>query len=736
MNGLRSWRLWVCAVSFGMALGGIAAAAEPAADPLDWAHWRGPEMNGISREKGLPDNWSPEGENLIWKSEKLATRSTPIIMRGRLYTICRSNPETTKEGEKVVCADANTGEILWESVHNVFLTDAPAERVGWSSVVGDPATGNVFAHGICGVLKALDGKTGKILWEHSLSEEYGILSTYGGRTNFPTVFEDLVIVSGVMTGWGEYAVPAHRVVAFDKKTGQAVWIASTRLRPPDTTYSTPVLANFNGQAALIFGASDGAVHALQPRTGKEIWQYKASIRGLNQTPVVLGNQVWCGHSEEDDDDPKITGSFFCIDGSGKGTLSKPIWSVKEIASGRSAPLVLNDRIYVTTDAATMYIMNAKTGKKIGTQKLGTIMMSSVVYGDGKIYACEQTGRWYILQPTAKGVKVLSKGRLEGEELLGSPVISHGKVYIPSNGAMYCIGVKDHKPEADPIPEGSKETPADADQKVAHVQVIPVEVLLRPKQTQQFLVRAYNANGRYLKTVPATFELKGPGKIDAKGVFTPTQSNHTATMVTAKFEGVTSTARVRTIPPLPWNFNFSDKQVPITWIGMRYRHQPFDLNGEPMIVKISNIPLGMRSQGWFGVTDIHDATIEAEVQALPADDKLPDIGVINQRYALDMMGNDQQLQIRSWTSRLQLRFAKSVPFKWEAKKWYSLKLRAENKDGKAVLKGKAWLKGEKEPEAWTIEAEDATPNTHGSPGLFGQALNARILIDNVKVYAND
>ncbi len=48
----------------------------------------------------------------------------------------------------------------------------------------------------------LDGNTGKTIWEHSMSEEYGMLSTYGGRTNFPVVFEDLVIISGVMnTVW-------------------------------------------------------------------------------------------------------------------------------------------------------------------------------------------------------------------------------------------------------------------------------------------------------------------------------------------------------------------------------------------------------------------------------------------------------------------------------------------------------------------------------------------------------
>lgn len=759
-------------------LSGVCSAAEPAIDPLDWPHWRGPEMNGISREKNLPESWSPDGENLVWKSEKLATRSTPIILRGKLYTITRSKPETTEEGEKVVCADANTGKIIWESIHNVFLTDAPAERVGWSAVVGDPTTGNVFAHGICGVLKCLDGETGKVLWQHSLSEEYGILSTYGGRTNFPTIFEDLVIVSGVMTGWGEYSVPAHRMVAFDKRTGQAIWIHSTRLRPPDTTYSTPILATFNGQKAIVFGASDGAVHALQPRTGKEIWKYDASIRGMNQTPVISGNKVWSGHSEEDADDPKITGSFFCIDGSGKGDLSnkKPIWSVKEVASGRSAPLLFDNRLYVTTDAATMFILDATNGTEVGKQKMGTIMMSSVVFGDGKIYAGEATGRPYIMKPTKNGVKVIHKLRLNEEEMLGSPVISHGKVYFPTNANMYCIGLPNQKPSADPIPTAAAEISTDADLKPAQIQIVPVEVLLKPGQKQQFLVRTFNAAGRYLKSVPVTYEVQdaafveakkaaamqakagdakkstpkkdGPsndkplaaadvGKIDSNGVFTPPSgSAHTAALVIAKYQGLTSTARVRTIPALPWNFDFSNKQVPITWIGVRYRHVPRVVDKNPLIAKITTIPLGTRSQGWFGAPDVHDATIQAEAQALPKEEALPDIGLINQRYTLDLMGNEQQLQLRSWTSRRELRFAKNEPFRWKAKTWYVLKLRAENKDGQAILKGKVWPRGEKEPEKWTIEASDATPNTLGSPGLFGNSLNSEILIDNVKVYANE
>ncbi len=67
-----------------------------------------------------------------------------------------------------------------------------------------------------------------------MSEEFGLLSTYGGRTNFPTLFDDLVIFSGVQTV-GVILRSPHRFIAFDKRTGQSVWLTSTRLRPEDTT---------------------------------------------------------------------------------------------------------------------------------------------------------------------------------------------------------------------------------------------------------------------------------------------------------------------------------------------------------------------------------------------------------------------------------------------------------------------------------------------------------------------
>ena len=337
----------------------------------DWPHWRGPHFNGHSSETGLPESWSPKGENLLWRKEEFATRSSPIVMNDRVYVVCRAFPETTQEGEKTVCIDARTGEKIWESIHNVFLSDAPAERVGWSSVVGDPKTDTVYVLGLGCVFQCLDAKTGKTIWEHSMSEEYGMLSTYGGRTNFPVIFEDLVIVSGVMTGWGDTAVPAHRFVAFNKKTGVAQWLKSTQPKPKDTTYSTPVFTTFKGQAAMVFAAGDGAMYAVQPRTGKQIWMYQASQRGMNSSAVVDENGiVYCGHGEQNASDAKTLGGVFAFDGNVEGKIpeEKLLWKIPKLTLGRSCAVKLNDRVYFVDDGATMVIVDAKSGKQIGQKK--------------------------------------------------------------------------------------------------------------------------------------------------------------------------------------------------------------------------------------------------------------------------------------------------------------------------------------------------------------------------------
>src|SRR5262249_53143907 len=92
-----------------------AVMVSNAARAEDWAHWRGPEQNGVSRDKGLPEKWSPDPEkadnNLIWKAP-YGGRSTPLIMNGRVYLINRCGDLGLHEQERVMCFDAKDGKVL------------------------------------------------------------------------------------------------------------------------------------------------------------------------------------------------------------------------------------------------------------------------------------------------------------------------------------------------------------------------------------------------------------------------------------------------------------------------------------------------------------------------------------------------------------------------------------------------------------------------------------------------
>jgi len=198
----------------------------------DWAEWRGPARDGVSNEKNLPEKWSPAGENLAWKVP-YGGRSAPIVMGDRVYLQNTAGQGETEQ-ERIMCFNADTGKLLWEHRFNIYLSDVPPHRVGWASPVGDPTTGNVYVFGVGGTLLGFN-RDGKVLWERSLGEDFGLLTTHGGRTVSPIIDGDLVIISGVTFQWGQHGRGAHRFMAFDKKTGETMWVSAPGGRPAAST---------------------------------------------------------------------------------------------------------------------------------------------------------------------------------------------------------------------------------------------------------------------------------------------------------------------------------------------------------------------------------------------------------------------------------------------------------------------------------------------------------------------
>ncbi len=756
VHGILVFALVACVASLG---GAPAWAQEPAAaDPMDWPNWRGPEQISASLETGLPDTWNPRGgddSNLLWKRSDLGTRSTPIIMRGKLYALVRDKPGSETEGEKVVCVDAATGEQLWQYRFNVYLTDTPDTRVGWSSVVGDPATGRVYAQGVCGYFCCLEGDSGKVVWDHSLSEEYGMITTYGGRTNVPVVFEDLLLISTVLVGWGdtpEYdnlARPSHRFLAFDKATGELRWLAGTNISPPDTTYSTPTVKVIGGEAQLIFGAADGQVWSFQPRTGKPLWHYPLSMHGLNSSPLVIGDTVYMANGWENMVGT-TKGSVVALDAKLRGDLTgKEKWITYNIPASKSSPIMVDGKIWVVDDGAKLFVLDAATGEQVGAKKaLGSRMAGSPLYADGKVYVATESGQWYILRPKGDGVETVHKLRLNREEINGSPIVSHGRIYLPTSNALYCIARKGAEPSSAPMPEPAEEISLGQDPQPAWVQIAPYDVTLKPGGTHRFTVRLYNSRGQLVRAATqeeAKFRVDGKGKIGPDGTYTaPKNVGHIGALVYCKVGEIEGKARVRIVPPLPWQFNFNEGDIPLSWIGGRVRYIiPEEIDGERAAYKRDELDtprgktkLGTRSAMYMGPADMANYTIQADVRLTEKDGRLPDVvGLINSGYTLGIRPGDKQLSIYSWASH-DYRTSARIDFEPSPNVWYRLKLRVEQQDGKAVCKGKWWLRDQTEPEEWSLQMTDTAPQKSGSPGLFGNTQTTSVYVDNLAVVPND
>ena len=744
------------------------------ADAQNWASWRGPEENGISREKNLVEDWSLEGskkiilkkdddgqleqvvvdgedKNILWKSD-IGGRSTPIILNEQLYINCRTadNPAKPDERihiqEQVVCFDAETGEVKWQDKFNVFQTDIPAPRVGWAAMTGDPETGNVFSHSVSGIFRCY-APDGKIVWEKSLAEQYGKISGYGGRTQTPFIDEDRVIVSYLATNWGEMKGPApkHYYYAFDKRTGELLWISAPGGAPKDTNYSALTIGIVNGQRILVGGNSDGHVYAINARTGKPIWSFRMSKRGLNATPVIDGDMVYISHGEDNIDNGEF-GRVQCIDATGTGdvTDTHSVWRVDGVKAGYTALLAKDGIVYVVADIGNMIAFDGKTGDQLWTQDLGTVGKGSPIWADGKIYVTEVNGNVLILKPSREKCEVLNHIRMTAangnglDEIYASPAIANGRLYITSRDRTICIGDKSKQVELG-TPKALPEEESGLG-KFASIQLRPYEVILKPGQTQAYTVHYFDKYGQEVKYMVADKivgdESLADFKIEQGKVTAPTGNDKEyAGTLSISVDSMEAKARVRTYRDADvwsWDFEgYKGVQVPITWNRAHIKVKPFELEGNT-VMKVTGGPSAKgrpSHQISIGPDDMTNYEMMVDVRFEEQRRQLGSLGLSVNRYNLILDGNRGQLKVQSWPPHL--RMAKKVKYRVDPDVWYTLKMKVNASEDQAVVLGKVWKTGEAEPEQWTMEQTDPHSNLTGSPGVYIYA-QADCYFDNVKV----
>ncbi len=385
----------------------------PATRAEDWFRWRGPDLNGISKETGWLAKWPDEGPKRLWKASVGTGFSSMSVSHGRLYTMGNNGQDT----DTVFCLDAATGAEIWKHPYHCVL-DPKFYEGGTSStptVDGD----RVYTISRKGDLFCLDAANGKVLWSKNVHGDLGNEIPTWGFAGSPLVEGDLLILNVGTAG-----------TALDKKTGKVVWHSDTGV----PGYATPVpFDSGKGRVIAIFASQDLIV--VNPADGKPVWSFPwKTLYDVNAAdPIISGGKMFISSGYEH-------GSALLDISRDKPTV---VWENKEFRNHINSSVLWQGYLYGVDDVSNskyeLKCVNWDTGEiKWSEPKFGK---GSLIIADGKILGLSDKGELMVAEASPKEFKSMSHAQVLGGKCWTTPVLSNGRIYCRnSKGDLVCLDV--------------------------------------------------------------------------------------------------------------------------------------------------------------------------------------------------------------------------------------------------------------------------------------------------------
>jgi outer membrane protein assembly factor BamB len=395
---------------------GLLAACAPAA-ASEWPQFRGPGGSALSSDTGLPTTWDVKaGTNVRWQAALPARGvSCPVVAKGKVYVTCCGGYR--QDRLHVLAFDAATGKRLWE--RQFTATGSTNSHPKTSMAGATPVTDGerVFALFGTGDVAALDAD-GNLLWYRALVRDYPTITNQVGMAASPVLWKDVLLVP--MENAGDQSL----ALALDAKTGKNLWKAE---RSRDINWVTPLLRPRGDRAEVLF-QSAGELTAYDVQTGEKRWAYKGGRLGVVPTPVAAdglllapGGETAALRPPTDKGDPEV------------------VWSTNKLSSGYTTPVYYQKRVFAIS-SAFLNVVGAEDGKPVGQPvRLRGTFWASPVAADGKVYAVNEEGTTFVVKVGDK-VDLVATNAI-GEEVVATPAIADGALFLRTSERLYCIGAK-------------------------------------------------------------------------------------------------------------------------------------------------------------------------------------------------------------------------------------------------------------------------------------------------------
>jgi outer membrane protein assembly factor BamB len=373
----------------------------------DWPQFRGPGSRAVADATLKAGTMKPQ-----WTAE-LPGRglSSPIIVGEKLFVTASSGPE--QASLHVICFHKKSGEKLWERVMRATGRTMAHEKTCVAAPTPCSDGSRVFAQFSSNDLFSFD-MDGNLQWLRGLTYDYANASNSLGMSQSPLVVDGVLIVQSENDSESFAA-------GIDVKTGKNLWKLD---RPKAANWTSAV--EWKGQAAVPVVAlqSSKGILAVEPRTGKTVWEYKDGASTIPSTAVGPNGLYAVSHG--------ITALM-----PEAGSVSQQ-WRQEKLEPGTASPVVAGDALFVVNRAGVLVKANATDGTEQWKLRLrGPFSGSPVIAGNLLIIGAEREGLLQIVDTQAPEGKVVQELPLK-DTLLSSAAISDGAIFLRSDAHLWRI----------------------------------------------------------------------------------------------------------------------------------------------------------------------------------------------------------------------------------------------------------------------------------------------------------
>jgi len=375
----------------------------------DWPQFRGRDGNGVSDDSALPVRI--DADAVAWKAS-LPGRglSSPIIVVGRIFVTCASGPK--QDRLHVICFNAADGSRRWE--RQFWATGRTMCHEKTSVAAPTPASDGerVFAIFSSNDLICLD-LDGNLLWLRGLTQDYPNASNSLGMSS------SLTVADGVLVAMVENDSESFSA-GLNTKTGVNLWKLD---RPKLANWTSPVVVKGTDGSTVVALQSGKGVSAVEPKTGRVVWQYTDGASTIPSSTVSDGVLY------------VPSNGLTALQPAPDGQSPKQLWRSSQLRPSTPSPVVLGDKVFTVNDAGVVTCGSTADGKRLWQLRLKGPFSATPVVAGSRLYCVNEKGLLQVVETTGAEGAVASEFDL-GKTILSTPSIANGALYIRSDALLW------------------------------------------------------------------------------------------------------------------------------------------------------------------------------------------------------------------------------------------------------------------------------------------------------------